>query len=186
MMSDLRGAELSEDGMYRYSLWRRWDAGRARVTWIMLNPSTADAEIDDPTIRRCIGFAKAWGAGGIRVVNLYPFRATHPADLWEAAAPIGYGNLNAIERAVDAPHGVTIAAWGTHGKDAQVREVRTLFYEMGIPLYALKLTKEGAPGHPLYVAADTVPIVYEPSRHPLQRGQPWQAPSLKYPEAAHV
>lgn len=168
------GAVISDCGLYRYLLWRRWDLSKPRALFIMLNPSTADASVDDPTIRRCIGFAKAWGMGGIRVVNLYPFRATKPDDLWKAERPRGDGNLGYIEKAID-PHGIAVAAWGAHAKEAQVAEVKNLFYEQGIPLYALKLTKNGQPGHPLYIAGDTVPVVYAPSRNPLKRGDVWRA-----------
>lgn len=164
-----KGAELSDDGLYRYLLWRRWDKTLPRAVFIMLNPSTADADIDDPTIRRCMGFARSWGMGGIRVVNLYPFRATKPEDLWKAAAPRGQGNLSSIERAIE-PGGINIAAWGAHGKEAQVREVCDLFYDLGVPLYALKINSDRSPAHPLYIKGDTVPIVYEPSRNPLKRG----------------
>lgn len=167
-----RGAELSEDGVYRYLLWRRWDKSLPRALFIMLNPSTADAEIDDPTIRRCMGFARAWGLGGIRVVNLYPFRATKPADLWRAPFPRGQGNLSAIERAIDTD-GISVAAWGAHGREAQVRETRNLFYELGEPLYALRLTLDGHPAHPLYLPATLTPIVYEPSRNAVRRGDTW-------------
>lgn len=170
-----RGAEISDCGRYRYLLWRRWDKSKPRALFIMLNPSTADAEVDDPTIRRCMGFARAWNLGGIRVVNVYPFRATKPADLWKADAPLGIGNLSAIERAIDT-NGVAIAAWGAHALAADVRHIKNLFYELGVPLYALKLTKDGAPGHPLYLAAATVPVVYEPSRNPLNVGDPWRSP----------
>jgi len=165
-----RGAVLSDDGMYRYLLWRRWDKTKPRACFIMLNPSTADAEVDDPTIRRCIGFARAWGLGGIRVVNLYPFRATKPADLWRADVPEGHGNLGYIERAIDTG-GIAVAAWGAHGKEN--RGVRNLFYELGVPLYALKITKDGQPGHPLYIAGNAVPVVYEAARNPLNVGDPW-------------
>lgn len=167
-----RGAVLSEDGLYRYLLWRLWDRELPRAMFVMLNPSTADAEIDDPTIRRCIGFARSWGMGGIYVTNLYPYRATNPADLWQASKPMGQGNDSYIERHLDR-RGIAVAAWGAHGKPQRVREVRTLFFDAGIPLYALKLTKDGAPGHPLYLPAASVPVVYEPARNQLQRGQPW-------------
>lgn len=163
---DDRGAEISACGRYRYLLWRRWDKDKPRALFIMLNPSTADAEIDDPTIRRCISFARSWGMGGIRVVNLYAFRATKPADLWKAADPIGEGNLSWIDRSIDT-HGVAVAAWGAHARDKEVREVRELFYDLGIPLYALKLTKDGKPGHPLYIAGDTPLTVYERARNPV-------------------
>lgn len=167
-----RGAELSVDGVYRYLLWRRWDKEKPRALFIMLNPSTADAEIDDPTIRRCIGFARSWGLGGIRVVNLYPFRATKPADLWNASIPEGYCNLRYIERGIDT-NGVSIAAWGAHGREPQIRRVRNLFYELGVPLYALGLTKDGQPRHPLYMPGAAVPIVYEASRNKVSIGQMW-------------
>ena len=81
-------AVISQDGLYRYHLERRW-SDAPFLTFVMLNPSTADAEIDDPTIRRCVGFSKREGAGGIAVVNLYAFRATSPADLRQASAPYG-------------------------------------------------------------------------------------------------
>lgn len=171
------GAELSDDGMYRYLLWRRWDTGLPCAVFIMLNPSTADASADDPTIRRCIGFAKSWGFGGIRVVNLYPFRATKPEDLWRAPFPRGQGNIGHIERSIDTL-GIAIAAWGAHGREAQVQEVKTLFYDLGITLYALKLTAGGAPGHPLYIKGNTVPVVYEPSRNPVKRGDLWSPQGL--------
>jgi hypothetical protein len=173
MSDEDRGAEISEDGVYRYLLWRRWDKTKPRALFIMLNPSTADADVDDPTIRRCIGFAKSWGMGGIRVTNLYPFRATDPADLARAAAPRGQGNLNWIERSID-PVGISIAAWGAHKMVAgQASEVRGIFYDAGIPLYALKLTADGHPGHPLYIASSAVPLLFEPARNKLPVGTPW-------------
>jgi hypothetical protein len=168
-----KGAELTPDGLYRYVLWRRWDMALPSALLIMLNPSTADADVDDPTIRRCMGFARSWCLGGSRVVNLYPFRATKPDDLWKAARPRGEGNLGWIERSVDAPGGVAIAAWGTLGKQAQVSEVRGLFYDLGVPLFALRLTANGSPSHPLYVPGDVVPVVYEPARANLKKGDSW-------------
>ncbi|MFW6027332.1 MAG: DUF1643 domain-containing protein [bacterium] len=168
-----RGAELSDCGRYRFLLWRRWNKTRPRAVFIMLNPSTADATEDDPTIRRCIGFAKRWGYGGIRIANLFAFRATKPADLWKADDPVGSGNLPAIERAMETK-GIHVAAWGADKRaDRQAKRVRTLFYEMGIPLYALKLTKAGHPSHPLYLPNDSMPVVYEPARHALAVGDRW-------------
>lgn len=83
-----KAAYLSADGLYRFALHRWWGDG-IRLGFVMLNPSTADAEIDDPTIRRCMGFARTLGFDGIRVVNLYAYRATKPADLWKADEPTG-------------------------------------------------------------------------------------------------
>lgn len=167
-----RGAELSSDGLYRYLLWRIWGDRDRCALFIMLNPSTADAEIDDPTIRRCIGFARSWGLDGIRVANLYPFRATKPADLWRAANPRGQGNSGWIEKGVDRK-GIAVAAWGAHARPEDARATRNIFYDLGVPLYALGLTQAGQPKHPLYLAGDTVPTVYEPARNPLRVGDAW-------------
>lgn len=81
----LRDAKLSADGLYRYRLGRTWCPSERGVVWVMLNPSTADAHFDDPTIRRCVGFARSWGMGWITVVNLYAFRATYPQELERCA-----------------------------------------------------------------------------------------------------
>src|SRR5207237_5457574 len=72
----LSGASFSRDRRYRYRLWRRWDAARPVVAFVMVNPSTADAGRDDPTIRRCIGFARSWGYGRLEVVDLFAYRGT--------------------------------------------------------------------------------------------------------------
>lgn len=150
----IKGAIVSECGCYRYSLTRIWDASLPRVCWIMLNPSTADGAIDDPTIRKCIGFAKKWGYGSIEVVNLFAFRATDPRDL-----PSNYitanGNDNhpalamALSRAA-----LVVCAWGAHHSDrtkpAWTRISRTMYRYLQAPK-CLGTTKEGHPRHPLYV-----------------------------------
>ncbi len=154
----LKMARLSPCGTYRYSLNRRWDIGRPRVGWIMLNPSTADAEVDDPTIRRCMGFARSWGYGGIVVRNLYALRATDPRELRKHSDPIGPDNL--LDECASDP--LTIAAWGAHGawRD-RGNSVRSLLNRIGIPLYHLGLTKDGHPRHPLYLKADLQPTLWE-------------------------
>ena len=153
-----RTARLSDCGHYRYALGRRWGAG-ARAVFVMLNPSTADAERDDPTIRRCIGFAARWGFGALTVVNLYSWRATRPADLRRARDPVGPGGDEAIERATLGA-ALVVAAWGAHGdwrgRGAQVAS------RLSDP-HALGLTRSGAPRHPLYVRKDARP-------------QPWGMP----------
>lgn len=85
-------AVISDDGLYRYLLERHWDDTTSSCTFVMLNPSTADALVDDPTIRRCVGFAKSFGCGSLRVVNLYAYRATKPAELWTVDDPVGPAN----------------------------------------------------------------------------------------------
>lgn len=138
------------EGRYRYLLWRRW-ADADSLLFIMLNPSTADAAQDDPTIRRCIGFARAWGFGGVEVVNLFAWRATLPRDLARARAPVGPHNDRAIVEAAARSRAV-IAAWGVHGA-LRGREAEVARLLASTRLRCLGTTIEGAPRHPLYVAA---------------------------------
>lgn len=128
--------------------------------FVLLNPSTADAENDDPTLRRCIGFAQAAGAGALTVLNLFAFRATKPADLWQAADPIGPETDAHIAQAVEGAS-MTIAGWGTHGarRPDRVHHVSTL---IGPELSALAVTKDGHPRHPLYIPASARALPWGP------------------------
>lgn len=146
-----RPADISACGRYRYLLGRRWADG-PRATFIMLNPSTADAEQDDPTIRRCIGYARAWGMGALQVVNLYALRATDPAELWRAQDPIGPDNdITLVACALAHRPAPLIAAWGAHARPDRVAAVLAL---PGMDrLTALGVTKAGQPRHPLYLPA---------------------------------
>ena len=158
---DLANATFSPCGRYRYSLTRRWGPGRWAV-FVMLNPSTATAEILDPTIRRCVGFARRWGCGGLEVVNLFAWRSTDPAALLAAADPVGPDNDQAIVRAASQPNAVVVAAWGAwtdaHRKQLpeacryRDREVAAWMVH-DHNLQVLGRTKEGHPRHPLYVPA---------------------------------
>lgn len=152
-----RGAALiSPCGQYRYWLTRRWSEGPC-VVFVGLNPSTADASVDDPTIRRCIAFAKAWGCGSLAMVNLFAFRATQPADMFAAADPIGPDNDTWIRTASASALG-TVEAWGAHGgflgRDVRVRELLQR-------RHYLRLTKDGHPGHPLYLPGYITPMPYD-------------------------
>ena len=152
-------AEVSDDEQYRYTLGRRWGVGPA-ATFIMLNPSTADASQDDPTIRRCIGFAKAFGCDALHVANLYAYRATKPADLWKAADPVGPENdetLRSAFRAAFREGGPVIAAWGANANPLRAEFAAVLARAAGVALMALGVTKDGAPRHPLYLRADAQP-----------------------------
>lgn len=152
-----KSAEISPCGKYRYHLRREWDLDLPRVAFIMLNPSTADANDDDPTIRRCIGFAKAWGYGGLDVVNLYGYRATNPKELKNVPSPIGPHNddtLLAIVPYVDR----VICAWGAHGGKRGDSVLRKLRQEGLVPMCLAK-TKRGDPMHPLYLKADLLPAL---------------------------
>ena len=151
----LRGATFDPTGAYRYHLWREWDATLPAVTFVMLNPSTADAEQDDPTIRRCIGFARAWGYGRIEVLNLFAYRATSPRELFAAPDPEGPRNGEHLAAALGS--GVVVA-WGNHGRRAFVgaREMASR------DAHCLGVTALGEPRHPLYVRSDSALRSYEP------------------------
>lgn len=151
-------AHFSRDGLYRYSLTRTWDRHRDRITFIMLNPSTADADKDDPSVRRCIGYARAWGYGGLIVKNLYALRSTYPEALWEAKDPVGPDNDDALAVALQwAPR--IIAAWGGNARADRVQA----FWHMARhrlewgTVEALRLNKDGSPAHPLYLPAALEP-----------------------------
>lgn len=158
-------ATISECGRYRYRLWRRWDSELRPVVFVMLNPSTADADIDDPTIRKCIGFAKRLGFGGIEVVNLFGFRATKPADLWRATDPCGPDNrkhLGIVASAAGECDTPVICAWGAHARKApkHAESIRQLLIEKGCRPMALRLLNDGTPEHPLMLpySCELVPL----------------------------
>lgn len=137
---------------------RVWDSGLPVLIIIMLNPSTADALLDDPTIRRGIAFARREGFGGIIVINLCAFRATQPDDMKKADDPIGPINDDQIRLLFElaASSGVPVlAAWGANGTFRnRDTEVRLIALETGVDLVCLGTTKDGHPRHPLYVAGD--------------------------------
>lgn len=160
--SEDRGALLSPCGIYRYQLWRMWDPKGPRIAWVMLNPSTADATQDDPTIRRCVAFARAWGFGDLVVVNLFALRATDPRELRNALTagrdPVGPDNdLRIMDVAGSAS--AVVAAWGVHGALAgRDREVQRLLH--GVDVQCLGTTRDGHPRHPLYLATNTPRMPY--------------------------
>lgn len=145
-------ALLSDCGRYRYILSREWDTARPKLNWIMLNPSTADARMDDPTIRRCMSLAEGWGYGGIVVTNLFALRSPDPAVLFHDADPVGILNDSAIVTAA-LECKAHIAAWGIHGplhaRDLAVFKILTE-HPLRLPIKCLALTKGGRPRHPLY------------------------------------
>lgn len=150
-------AVISECGKYRYHLQRVWDESRSRICWIMLNPSTADAEQDDPTIRRVIGFSRSWGAGGIDVVNLFALRATNPAALKKCSFryAVGPENDSWIFRIAESPDvSRVIAAWGRHGEyGGRDHEVLT-----SIRRHVEQVGEAPFPRHPLYLKSTLLPI----------------------------
>ncbi len=153
-----RGGAWQDPGeSYRYALWRRWDLARPRVCFVLLNPSTAGAAQDDPTIRRCLGFARRWGFGSLEVVNLFAWRSTDPAALRLVPDPIGPRNDRAIRRSAARARTVVVGwgeAGGLLGRDRDVTRLLS-----GRPLLCLGVTRRGRPRHPLYLRSDASPSV---------------------------
>lgn len=176
-----KGAILSSDGRYRYLLWREWRGTHDPKNWrwlgakdgvgeelgepracvfVMLNPSSADGRVDDPTIRKCVGFARAWRYELLYVVNLFAYRATNPRALLaldHGDDPVGVENQSYFDRVIDRA-GIIVCAWGTNGTFVGQDET-ALGWLDGKRCFALGLTKDGHPRHPLYL-----PLAAEPTR----------------------
>lgn len=148
-MAAAAGAVFDASRRYRYHLWRRWAERGPLVAFVMLNPSTADARHDDPTIRRCSGFARAWGFAAMTVVNLFALRATDPARLRRARDPVGGGNDGHILAAAGTCDGLVLA-WGNCG-GLRGRDRAVLALLAGHRPDCLGLTRAGQPRHPLYL-----------------------------------
>jgi hypothetical protein len=164
------GAIFSPDREYRYVLWRRWNTALRTCTFIGLTPSTADETGDDPTIRRCIRFARDWGFGAMRMLNLFAYRATDPMVMRQAEDPIGPMNDRYIVETAQMS-GLVVAAWGMHGRyldrGKAVRDFFPVLSDVGgslarrKPLYCLGTTSSGEPRHPLYLKASLRPEVFK-------------------------
>ncbi len=145
----LRDARFDSTTQYRYWLARAW-SDAPRIGFVMLNPATADATRDDPTLRLCMGFARQWGYGGLEVVNLFAFRTSYPRELRQISDPVGERNDAAIlETAarVDA----LVVAWGNHGSfQGRDQHVLRLLGDR-VPLLTFGRTKSGQPRHPLHL-----------------------------------
>jgi hypothetical protein len=161
-------AVISDCGRYRYVLTRRVGSGARIATFILLNPSTADGTRDDPTIRRCIGFTRAWDCGQLVVLNLFALRSPSPAVLKRAEAPAGSENRKWFEQVLAGrPRrglGPIVCGWGTHGEHRdQDRVVLGWLDEFRVRPLAFGLTKDGHPRHPLYLPAATELIPFDTS-----------------------
>jgi hypothetical protein len=157
-----RSAEVSECGRYRYWLRRSWrHGGNGKVVcFLMLNPSTADALADDPTVRRCMAFCQAWGYSVLSVHNLFALRATDPAELLAAPDPVG--PLGDAHVCAAATADLLVCAWGA--KVPFGRDWRALELLAGRDLHCLGLTREGHPRHPLFSKGDLLPVPFLPRR----------------------
>lgn len=165
-----RSAEVSDCGLYRWWLRRSWTfhnpdgihrPGKGVVCFVMLNPSTADGTQDDPTIRRCIGFAQAWGYDTLTVRNLFPWRATDPKELFNATTVTG-GERGDVELLTAMTADLVVAAWGASvpfNRDVEALDLLTSTFPCK-QIHCLELTKHGKPRHPLYVRADKRPQLF--------------------------
>ena len=164
-----QGAHFSKCRSYRYRLWRIWDKEKPFVLFICLNPSTANEYVDDPTIRRCVGFAKRWDYGGAVMMNLFAFCATDPVQLYKADKPIvgEVNNEQIFEQCEKA--GIIVTAWGNGGnylcKTTAIRANTLLGCLLNVEtfkdkIFHLALNKTGQPKHPLYMNKNTKLIKY--------------------------
>lgn len=158
-----RSAVFSPYRLYRYELWRRWDDTKPYCQFVGLNPSTADENVDDPTVRRCIKFAMDWGYGALAMTNIFGFRSTDPKGLRSVEDRNCPGNDETLVRLARGA-GLVIAAWGDCGWPVQCQKVEKLLLSVRPVLHCLGTTKYGYPRHPLYVRKDTIPIEFKIQR----------------------
>lgn len=157
----IKDAVISDCGKYRYVLTRIWDTSKPVLLWCMLNPSTADASVDDPTIRKCVGFAKRWGYGGIVVVNLFAYRATKPGELATAGCDVVGPHNDVVIIRLSHLFDAIVAAWGVNG-DIMRRDEHVLRLwqreRLMHKVFCLTMTHSGYPRHPLMPSYD-VPLI---------------------------
>ena len=147
------GAVFSRCDLYRYAVWRCWNLELPGILFVGLNPSTANATLDDPTLRRCIDYAHRWGYGSVYIANLFAFRTTSPARLRHAVDPVGYRNNMWIRRLIKQTSKVLVA-WGNGGS---YRDRSEEVLKMIPEPYCLKINRSGQPAHPLYLPKSLTP-----------------------------
>lgn len=162
----MSSAIISPCGMYRYTLHRNIPQPMRWVKpclFCLLNPSTADATTDDPTLRRGMGFAKEWGCTSLTFVNLFAYRATDPRQLKEAVDPVGPENVNHIIEQINKHFriGIIVVAWGSHALTGRQRRVQHLFAQHGAQCFGTN--KDGSPRHPLYLRKDASLQLWDPT-----------------------
>ena len=150
------GAEFSEDRKYRYKLWRIWDETKNKVQFIGLNPSKANESDQDPTVTRCINFAKSWGFGGMYMTNLFAYVSTDPKKLITSGEDLYINNRILLEVSLECE--IVVFCWGCF-KEAKKRakDIIELFSEP----YCMRITKTGNPEHPLYLPGNLKPILFK-------------------------
>lgn len=149
-------ANISKDKIYRYTLSRTWDSTKPTVLFIGLNPSIADENVDDPTVTRCINFAKDWGYGTLLMANLFAYRTTYPKEIYLIDDPIGKDNDYYLLECVKQSD-LIIACWGNNGT---YMDREKIIKELVPNLYCLQKNKNGTPHHPLRLPRDINPIPF--------------------------
>jgi hypothetical protein len=159
----LRSAVISLCGLYRYELRRIWDVSRPIGAFLMWNPSKADAEVDDLTIAKCVGYGRRWGWGGVIVGNVNAYRATDPDDLAAQADPAGPENDVWIARIVEeAKAGIAVAWGGLAAGSERAEGILALLTALGRPAHCIRTTGSGFPAHPSRGAYTDAPLPYRP------------------------
>lgn len=149
-----KAATMSRDRVFRYELHRRWSDGRRYVNFICLNPSTADENADDPTVRKCVKFARSWGYDALCITNLFTYRATDFNAAAKALDPVGFGNDRHLTT-IAGDASLVVCAWGLNGSfSGRAAAVKRLLYKFD--LHYLRITR-GQPWHPLYLPDNTKP-----------------------------
>lgn len=165
----VRKAAISQCGVYRYILSREYvlpkeiAATKGTLGFVLNNPSIADANLDDPTVTRCWGFAESLGYGRILIANTNPFRATDPNDAIIPPEHIMECNdtwLLALQRECQ----MVIVGWGIKAKKALVDRAANVLYTTG-PVHALRINENGSPAHPLYLPGSLKPVRWKPRGH---------------------
>ena len=163
-----RGSKFSDDGKYRYMLYRRWSEATPMVFFICLNPSIADDKVDDPTQLRMRHFAQGWGYGGYFVGNLFALVSTDPKGLDKIHDPVGLPENDWWLTFMQSQSAKTIAAWGCQGGRGSIihRRAAKVAYNMRQlrDLYCLVTTTDGCPRHPLYLKGNLQPVLYTKGR----------------------
>lgn len=149
-------ANISKDKIYRYTLSRTWDSTKPTVLFIGLNPSIADENVDDPTVTRCINFAKDWGYGTLLMANLFAYRTTYPKEIYLIDDPIGKDNDYYLLECVKQSD-LIIACWGNNGT---YMDREKIIKELVPNLYCLQKNKNGTPHHPLRLPRNINPIPF--------------------------
>lgn len=154
-----RSARISDCQRYRMELIREREPATGRlgtVTFLLNNPSTADALVDDPTVRRGVGYMETWEFNRLRFLNTNPARATKPSNAWMPPEHVLALNDQYI-RIAAADSAMIVLAWGDKVNPQLARRAYNVLRDEGVAVWVLGLTNGGIPRHPLYLKKDLLP-----------------------------